>query len=239
VGSEPTSNVSVVACLLVVTCMSSAASAQCARVKQQEAIAALGMQVKIRFDRDHIPLSIEGRVGPRTSDDPVASALSTLRTVAPVYCASAADDFVFGGGRLKPDELAQADVVINQTYRGVQVVGPSLTIRLTHDSVTMIRGSFRAGISVSIKPTLTGREASRIALQHIGNLGGINSAVTDFHVPVVFVNKDGAYLAYPVRVDYTIDSNDRYVGGHHLDDIFVDAKEGAIVGVVPLIIRDP
>jgi hypothetical protein len=239
-GSALTSSVSFVA--LVITCISSGAWAECARAKQQEAIAGLGMQVKIRFDRDHIPLSIEGRVGLRTSDDPVESALSALRTIAPVYCASAADDFMFGGGRPKPDELGQADVVINQTYRGVQVVGPSLRVHLTHDSVTMIRGSFTPGISVSIKPALTGLEASRIALQHIVELGGINIAVTELRVPVVFVNfvnKDGAYFAYPVRVDYTIDNNDRYLGGHHLDDIFIDANDGAVVGVRALIIRDP
>jgi hypothetical protein len=77
-------------------------------------------------------------------------------------------------------------------------------------------------------------------LQHVAKLGGINGVVKEVRTPVVFVDDhDKAYLAYPIRVDYVIDSKNRYLGGRHLDDVFVNARGGTVVGVHPLIIRDP
>jgi Zn-dependent metalloprotease len=237
---SPNSFLYFAASLLAVICMSLAAFAECDIDKQLQAIAALGMQVKISFDRHHIPSSIEGQIASRVSADPVESALAALRTIAPVYCVSAADDFIFSRMMLKPDALGQTDVRINQTYHGLDVVGPSLTVHLTHDSVSMIKGWFRQGISVPTDPVLTSQQASRIALQHVVKRRGINGAVEEVRVPVIFVNDHGEpCLAYPVRVDYLIISNNRYDGGRHLDDVFVDAIAGTLAGVRPLIIRDP
>jgi Zn-dependent metalloprotease len=204
--------------LVIVTCVSFAAFAQCDRDKQQQAIDALGMQVKVRFGGNQVPSSIEGQIAQRSSSDPDESALAAIRTIADVYCVSDDDDFAIAGTRLPKDDLGPTDVIIHQTFRGIQVIGPSLTVHLTHDSVTSVWGSFRPGIRVPTDPLLTTDDAVRIALQFVANQHEI---------------------AYPVRVAYWIDSKNRYTGGRHLDDIFVSAMTGRVVGVNPLIHKDP
>lgn len=92
---------------------------------------------------------------------------------------------------------------------------------------------------MSVDPVVTSEKASRIALRHVAKNGPIGSAVKEVGALVVLVNDHDAYLAYPVRVDYTVDSDVRYRGGHHLDDIFVSAITGGVVGVKSLIRRDP
>lgn len=111
---------SCLAYLLVIACMSTTALAQCDRDKQQRAITALGMQVRIQFDDYHspswhVPSWMEGNIAQRISGDPVDSALTALRSIGPVYCATAADDFMFTGTMSKPDDLGQTFVEIHQT----------------------------------------------------------------------------------------------------------------------------
>jgi hypothetical protein len=67
--------------VLIVTLISFSAFAQCDRDKQQRAIAALGMHVKIRFDHDHVPSSIRGyfRPGIKVSVDPVVTSEEASR----------------------------------------------------------------------------------------------------------------------------------------------------------------
>lgn len=224
--------------LLIFTCISFAAFAQCDRDKQKQAIDALWM-VKIQFDRLHIPSSIEGQIAQRSSGDPKESALVALKAIADVYCVSHADGFVVDGN-VEPDELGRSDVHVNQTYRGIEVVGPSLTVHLTHDAVTLIRGWFRPGISMSTDPALTSDQALQIALQHVAKQRGVNGIVKGTRAPVVFIDEhDAAYLAYPVRVEYWVNSKNRYLGGRGLDDVFVNAISGGVVGVRPLIHKDP
>jgi Zn-dependent metalloprotease len=226
--------------LVIVTCVSFAAFAQCDRDKQQQAIDALGMQVKVRFGGNQVPSSIEGQIAQRSSSDPDESALAAIRTIADVYCVSDDDDFAIAGTRLPKDDLGPTDVIIHQTFRGIQVIGPSLTVHLTHDSVTSVWGSFRPGIRVPTDPLLTTDDAVRIALQFVANQHEINGTLKQVRVPVVFVDdRDKPHLAYPVRVAYWIDSKNRYTGGRHLDDIFVSAMTGRVVGVNPLIHKDP
>ncbi|MGB2603909.1 MAG: hypothetical protein WBC78_09950 [Candidatus Sulfotelmatobacter sp.] len=135
----------------------------------------------------------------------------------------------------KPDDLGQTDVEIHQTYRGIEVIGPCLKVHLTHDSVNSMRGRFKHGISVSTDPVLSSQEAVRIALHYVVTDGGIYGAVKGVRGPVVYVNyHDKVCLADSVRVGYLIDSNDRYKGGRFLDDVFVNALTGTVVGVHPL-----
>lgn len=225
---------------VIVTCASFGAFAQCDRDKQQQAINALGMQVKVRFGAYQLPSSIEGQIAQRSSSDPDESALAAIRTIADVYCVSDDDDFAIAGTRLPRDDLGPTDVIIHQTFRDIEVIGPSLTVHLTHDSVTSIWGSFRPGIRVSTDPLLTTDDALRIALQFVPKQHGINGVLKQVRGPVVFVDdRDKPHLSYPVRVAYWIDSKDRYAGGRHIDDIFVSAMTGRIVGVIPLIHKDP
>ena len=51
-------------------------------------------------------------------------------------------------------------------------------------------------------------------------------------------NHDKVYLAYPVRVAYVFPVGNSFTKGPHLDEFFVDAITGTVVGVHPLLIRD-
>jgi Zn-dependent metalloprotease len=225
--------------VLVFTNMAFAAVAQCDRAKQQQAIAALGPQVKIEFDRNHLPLWISGQIGQRTSEDAVESAIAVLKARADVFCASADDGFVFSGRISREDKLGQTHVRINQTYRGFDVIGPELIVHMTRDSLIIINGHFTPGISLPTEAILSSQEASRIALERVAQLGGINGTVREVRALLVFVDRDDkAYLAYPVKVGYGYKMGDRYKRGPHVDDVFVDAIAGAVAGVDPLIIKD-
>lgn len=113
-------------------------------------------------------------------------------------------------------------------------------MHLTHDSVDSIRGSFRPGISVSIDPVLRSQQAVRIALHHVDRHGGSNYRARGVRGPVVYVDEqEKVCLAYSVRVDYVVDSENWYMGGRRLDDVFVNAVTGMVAGRYPLIRRDP
>lgn len=233
-------NVPSLAYLLVILCMSCNALSQCDRDKQQQAITALDMQVKFRFDKNHIPYFIEGNIASRVSGDPVDDTLTALRAIAPVYCAFAADDFTLTGNMSKPDDLGQTSVEVHQTYRGLEVFGPSLRVHLTHDSVDNISGQFRPAIKLSTDPAISSQEAERIALHDVASYGGIDYSVKGVRGPLVYVyENDNVCLAYAVRVGYVIDSKERYVGGPHLDDVFVNAVTGTVAGSYPLLRWDP
>jgi len=180
--------------LLVIACIPSSARAQCDRDKQRQAIRDLGMQVKVQFDDYgirpwHIPSWIEGNIAQRSSGDPVDSALTALRAIASVYCATPADDFRYAGTMSKPDGFGQTFVEIHQTYRDLEVIGTSLRVHLTHDSVDSIRGNFRPDINLSIDPVLSNRDAVRIAVRDIARNGRVNYRLRGVRGPVVYVKR--------------------------------------------------
>jgi Zn-dependent metalloprotease len=224
---------------LLLTSMPSKALAQCNRDKQQQAITALGIRVKLRFNDDHIPISIEGPIAHRVSADPEESALAVLRSIRDVYCASPLDDFVFARFSGEPREFGQTNVRIHQTYRGLEVFGPELQVELSHDSVTLVDGRFQPGINLSTKPAINDQDASQIAMEYLSEEEGTtNIVVKAVRCPVIFVRDRDAFLACKVRVTYDVDSQDRYQRGGHLDDMYIDAREGVLIGSYPLIIRD-
>jgi hypothetical protein len=209
---------------------------QCDRAKQREAIGVLRTRASIELDGNQLPAWIRGQIGSRTSEDPVESAIAALKGIADVFCASVDDDFVFNGRLDKEDRLGQTHVRINQAYRGLDVIGPELIVHMTRQSVIIINGHFKPGINVPTEAVLSSQEASRVALGHVATLGGINGTIQAVRALVVFVDgKDNAYLAYPVRVGYTYKSGNRYEDGPCVDDFFVDAIAGTVVGVRPLI----
>jgi Zn-dependent metalloprotease len=225
--------------VIVTLSLSSFSFAACDRAKQQQALAALALRARIELDQNRIPSWIVGQIGPRTSEDPIQAAIDTLRTNADVFCASTTDNFVSTGGIEKEDKLGQTHVRINQTYRELDVVNAGLTVHMTRDSVILINGKFVPAIDLPTEPVLSRQEASRVALGHVTATGGTEGAVQGIRATVVFVDShDNVYLAYPVKVGYVFPVGNRYTKGPHVDEFFVDAIGGTVVGSQPLMIRD-
>jgi Zn-dependent metalloprotease len=210
---------------LILINASSQLFAQCPTPKQQQAIAALASRVTFEFGPDHEPTWLRGQIGPRTSEDPVESAISILKTIGDVFCVSPDDGFLFSGRMEKEDKLGQTAVRVIQTYRGLDVVGPELIVHMTRDSVILINGNFVPGISLPTEPVLSAQEASKAALNDIAASGGINGTVKEVRQPLVFVEDGKAHLAYPVQVYYFL--KDKSAGG---DDVFVEAITGHVLG---------
>jgi Zn-dependent metalloprotease len=203
---------------LILINASSQLFAQCPTPKQQQAIAALASRVTFEFGPDHEPTWLRGQIGPRTSEDPVESAISILKTIGDVFCVSPDDGFLFSGRMEKEDKLGQTAVRVIQTYRGLDVVGPELIVHMTRDSVILINGNFVPGISLPTEPVLSAQEASKAALNDIAASGGINGTVKEVRQPLVFVDDGKAHLAY---------LKDKSAGG---DDVFVEAITGHVLG---------
>jgi Zn-dependent metalloprotease len=106
------------------------ASAQCDKGKQQQAIAALGSQVRIQLNNHHVPSWIVGPLGARISADPVQSAIAAIKARSDVFCASVDDTFVFRG-RMENDKHGQTHVRITQRYHGLDVFGLELIVHMT------------------------------------------------------------------------------------------------------------
>jgi Zn-dependent metalloprotease len=213
--------------------------AECDRNKQQQAIMDLGARVRITFDSNHIPSWITGEIASRANEDPVESAISTLRAISGVFCASADDDFAFTGRMEKRDQLGQTHVRIKQTYKGLDAVGTELIVHMTDQTVIIIQGGFKSGIDISTEPVLTPQQASLLALKHVKEIGGSRAEPKDISALVVFVNdRYDAYLAYPVKISYWRDTGGFYEKGPHFDEFFVDARTGSILSTQALLIRN-
>ncbi len=205
-------------------------SMPCDATKQQSAIARLGAQVRIDFDANHIPSWIRGTIGPRASADPVEAATATLRNISDVFCASPDDDFAFTRRVEKEDRLGQSFVRVQQTYRGLDVLGAELIVHMTNDAVIMVNGSFVAGIRISTAPILTEKDASSSAVRHIASVGGKKIKLGSVEKLVIYIdNKQQAHLAYPVHIGYETDNPriDPRTTQRFLDErVFIDAATG-------------
>ena len=218
-------------CLLAMLAVTNIAFSQCDRAKQQQALAALRLRSQIELDRHGLPSWIRGQIAPRGGEAPVQTALTTLESIRAVFCASNTDGFAFTGRISKEDKLGQTAVSVKQTYRGLDVEGPELSVHMTSNEVIMINGRFLPEIDVPIKPALSTQEASLIALEHVTAIGGIEGRVNAIHALVVFAGEgDQGHLTYPVETGYKLVKGDVYEVGPHLDDFFVDALNGAVVG---------
>ena len=225
--------------LLVMLVLTNVAFSECDKAKQQQALAAIRLRSQIELDQRGLPSWIKGQIAPRNGEVPVQSALTTLEMIRDAFCAATNDGFAFTGHLEKEDRLGQTHVRIKQTYRGLDVLGPELTVHMTQDSVTIINGHFLPGIDLPTNPVLTSQEVSRIALEHVTAMGGVEESVRAIHPLVVFAcEMDQGHLAYPVETAYKLVKGNRYQVGGHLDDFFVDAITGVVVGKHAHIIRD-
>ena len=199
--------------------------------EQSAAIRALGPQVRAEFNRKGVPEFLEGQLSARDSADAVTAAAHALQKHRAAFRAGMNDDFVFSG-RKEKDHLGQDHIRMQQTFQGLPVVGGELIVHMTGDSVIGISGHFVPDINVPTQPTLSREVLQQVALRRIADDAGKHARVESIGAPIVFVDDDdNASLAVPVQVSY--------IGkqGVQIDDLYVDANAGYIVGVRPRVMR--
>jgi vibriolysin len=199
--------------------------------EQMSAIRALGPQVRAEMSKKGVPEFLEGKLSRRASSDPVAAAAHALKQQRAAFRAGMDDDFAFTG-RKEKDSLGQDHVRMQQTFRGVSVIGGELIVHMTGDDVVGISGRFVPDLNVPTQVTLPSAVLRQVALRSVADGGGKNALVASVGAPVVFVDDDdNASLAVPVQVTY--------VGtqGVQIDDIYVDANAGYVVGLRPRVMR--
>lgn len=226
------------------TLLSACAFSECNRAKQQSAMAALQLHAQVTLDRNEVPSWILGPRGispimPRSSDDPVASAITTLNQIREVFCATENDGFASTGRTEHDKRLDRSVVRIKQTYRGMDVVGTGLNVNMTADDVITINGSFRPDIDLPMEPAIDSQKAATIARAHVAGRGATEIHEEGVGDLTVFVDQSNrAYLTYPVTISYWIAHGSGYAAGVHRDTFFIDAMAGAVVGTMPLIFKD-
>jgi vibriolysin len=183
------------------------------------------------MNRNGVPEFLEGRLSARDSADAVTAAADALQNHRAAFRAGMNDDFVFSG-RKEKDQLGQDHVRMQQTFQGLPVVGGELIVHMTGDSVIGISGHFVPEINVPTQATLPREVLQQVALRRIADDAGKNARVESVGTPVVFLDDDdNAALAVPVQISY--------VGkqGVQIDDLYVDANAGYVVGVRPRVMR--
>ena len=179
---------------------------------QKAALAALGPDVRVAFDDQEVPSSIAGQLAYRTHlADPVAEAQAALDRYGPAFRRGASDGFRFASS--ETDKAAVLSVHMNQTYKGIPVLGGELTVRLTPDQVTAISGRFVSGLDLPVDSP-----------------GGAGLAVKGTRVnakreSVIFVDGDNAgHLAY--TADVTSGDADQNMQ----ETVVVEANTGNVLG---------
>lgn len=116
---------------------------------------------------------------------------------------------------------------LQQTYRGLPVVGGELIAHPDRDCVLGVNGQFVPGVQVPVEPKLSKREALAVALARVEAEGGTPERVAQVMKPVINAREGLATLAIPVMVYYA------WQGEPHLDIFYVDATTGRVVGLEP------
>lgn len=222
-------------CLALLALMATAPAARAQEAQRSEeqdaAIRDLGPQVRAEFDKKGVPSYLEGKLSKRASADAVTSAAHALKQHRAAFRAGMDDDFVYTG-RKERDAVGQEHVRMQQTFRGLPVIGGELIVHLSADSVEGISGRFVPELNVATQPTLSADVLKQVALRRIADDAGKNALVESVGAPVVFVDdEDNASLAVPIQISY------QSVNGLQIDDVYVDANAGYVVGLRPRVMR--
>lgn len=193
--------------------------------EQKRAFNRMGEDVNISLDSNGVPSAIMGRVGTRAYRMPEAAAQAALEDHGAAFRRGSEDSFLYRTET--SDELGQTHVRMTQTFRGIPVVGGELIVHMTDDDVIGINGRFVPDLDVDTRVSISDSTAAARALGYIESQGGVDLQVTEIRPNVIHSGR----MAIPVHVGYS------HVNGDEIDEIYIDAKTGAILGKEPLVHR--
>jgi bacillolysin len=198
--------------------------------KQKQAIESYGSQVQVKMDRTGVPSYLMGLQSVRTSRDQARAAQAALSAHGDAFRRRARDGFTYRSALR--DDLGIVHVRMDQTYNGIPVIGGEMIVHMTRNRIVGFNGRFLPDLDLPTEPAITSDQAGANAVVFIGNTEGQTPTLVETRKPVIFVDEDDAgHLAIPVRVSYA--GSD----GVEIDDVFVDAMEGNILGRHPLVWR--
>lgn len=197
---------------------------------QMQTLESYGKNVLIEFDSQNVPSYLMGQLSIRAHSDAVAEANAALDIHGNAF--SRGPDDGFTSRVVEKDQLGMTHVRMAQTYKGLPVVGAELVVHLTEDKVVGINGQFVPDLDLKTQPLITADQAAASARSFIESQGGRISQPAETRSPVVVVDEAGTgRLAIPVHIVYS-DSEEL-----EIDDIFVDAENGAVLKRHPLVWR--
>ncbi len=192
---------------------------------QAAALAALGPGVHYRLDAAGVPSAIRGLELPRQAADPARAALDALDRLGPAFRRRVHDGFT--AGTVEHDRLGQEHVRVQQTYRGVPVVGGELVVHMDREAVVGVSGRFVPDLDLDVTPAISREDAAGYAQAWVAADGGEPREVMEIGEPAIFARHGDPALTIPVLVYYT------YQRDPHLDILYVDAFTGEVRGVEP------
>ncbi len=194
-------------------------------VAQKRALGTYGRDVQIELDEQNVPTHMRGQLSSRVYSDPSAAAADALALHGAAFRRGADDEFVYRVH--ESDTLGQTHVRMTQLYRGLPVVGGELVVHMTKSAVTGINGRFVADLDLDTTVAISEARAAAAAQDHATAQGGLDARVTELGGTVVFAGEGEPRAALTVQVMY----ND--VEGLQIDDVYVDAQSGAVLGKTP------
>ncbi|MGC8916675.1 MAG: M4 family metallopeptidase [Thermoanaerobaculum sp.] len=125
------------------------------------------------------------------------------------------------------DELGQEHVRLQQTYRGLKVVGGELIVHMDARHILGVNGQFVPEIDLEVVPRISEREAIAAATSRVQGEGGMPEGIAEVGEPVVYAREGVPFLALPVLLYYSDE------GSPHLDIFYVDAVTGEVKALEP------
>lgn len=153
------------------------------------------------------------------------AALLAVHELGPLFRLQGEDAFL--PRTVERDELGQEHVRLQQTYRGLPVVGGELIVHLDQQQVLGVNGEFVPDLELEVTPRISERQAVAAATARVEADGGLPEGVVEVGPPVVYAREGTPFLALPVLVYYS------YEGSPHLDIFYVDARTGEVKGLEP------
>lgn len=192
---------------------------------QEQAVQALPEGAELSLSEHGVPRELWRPGKARLAPQAEGAALLAVYELGPLFRLQAEDNFI--PRVVERDELGQEHVRLQQTYRGLPVVGGELIVHLDSQQVLGVNGQFVPDLELEVSPRLTEREAIASATARVEADGGMPEGVVEVGAPVVYARGTAPFLALPVLVYYS------YQGSPHLDIFYVDASSGEVKGLEP------
>ncbi|HVT03798.1 MAG TPA: M4 family metallopeptidase [Thermoanaerobaculia bacterium] len=185
--------------------------------------AANGIDIK-GTDHKGVPTFVTGNIGHLGNGAPDQAAKAFLKAnVGSIFGAVGTEDF--DAKSVTSDALGQTHVKLQQTLRGLPVIGGELIVHSDRTgNVVAINGRFAADRDLPRAPKMD----SRAAVEKAAAQAGITNwqALGNPTLTYVVNEKSNAFLAWVVRASYNN-------GGPQIDKIYADATTGDLVQKSP------
>ena len=174
-------------------------------------------------DHKGVPTFVSGDLGPLGPGTPGNAAKAFIKAQKDLLPLTGEEDF--DAVSTSTDNLGMTHVKLQQSLRGLPVVGAEYIVHSKGGNVVAMNGRFASGKDLPRNPSVDGATATGKAAQQAGIVNGRFLGSVD--LTYVVNEKSSTFLAWTTRVSYTNAS------GPQIDRIYADATTGDLVLVAP------